>query len=363
MGNVEWPSNNDKMEAIGYLAIPGVVKLIEATVPKGKKEEFRKEYDTLYSDEFPYEAEKFGRQFRVYLNDTDGCPNFLKSLLDKRYGERINNTAFVDELVKEYGFIFTRAPQDSNRIIKTAFDKCKTDEERTSLKKGYNVYKEFVDQIEEYVNKEKNLCVPNALAYKKKNISRKTENKNERKNVFEKVKSAYTPNQVMKLGWSGEEYITYLLKIKDKTILDELSIPLGTNFDVEWFNEGVQDAESELVNTSGISGVPYIENVKKWDDKSVGKGCDIVVTLDSGEELYIEVKTSKREYQYFNMTSIEMQEMECKKDKYFLVKINNFERLLKEKSPDIIVIKNPYKELFHPKHMKEATFIMGGESV
>ena len=53
--------------------------------------------------------------------------------------------------------------------------------------------------------------------------------------------------------------------------------------------------------------------------------------------------------------------MERDKEKYFLVKINNFDKLLKEQSPDIIVIRNPYDKLFHPKHMKEATFIIGGK--
>ena len=43
MANWKWPSVKDKLEAIGYLAVPGVINAIEATVPKGKAEQFREE--------------------------------------------------------------------------------------------------------------------------------------------------------------------------------------------------------------------------------------------------------------------------------------------------------------------------------
>ena len=36
MSKIEWPSDEDKFEAIGYLAKPGVVGTIEATVPADK---------------------------------------------------------------------------------------------------------------------------------------------------------------------------------------------------------------------------------------------------------------------------------------------------------------------------------------
>ena len=99
MASWEWPSIEDKLEAIGYLAVPGVIGSIEATVPKGKAEQFREEYKNSYSEEYPYEADKYGRQFRIYLNDTEGCPEFLRDHLDGRFGNRINNTKFIDELV------------------------------------------------------------------------------------------------------------------------------------------------------------------------------------------------------------------------------------------------------------------------
>ena len=69
----------------------------------------------------------------------------------------------------------------------------------------------------------------------------------------------------------------------------------------------------------------------------------------------------RKSYPYFSMTSVEMQEMESKCDRYIIIKLNNIERLLQGGSPDIIVIINPYEKLFHPKHMKDATFVIGGK--
>ncbi len=356
MANWEWPSIADKLEAIGYLAVPGVISSIEATVPKGKTKQFREEYTNSYSEEYPYEADKYGRQFRIYLNDTEGCPDFLRNHLDGKYGNRINNTQFIDELVKEYGFKFTKAPQDANFIRNKVFSK-HTASELNAFRKGFNGYREFVHHIEELVKTENSLSNPNALGYKERTISRLSERKSE--NSEERLVSGFTPNQMLRLGWVGEEYIAYLLKIRDETLLGELSIPKDSNYKVEWFNEGVQNASEEYLVINNWKEYPFMEIVKRWDDKSIGKGCDIVVTLDVGNVIYIEVKTSKRSYPYFNMTSVEMQEMEMQREKYVLVKINNFERLLKKESPDIIVITNPFEKLFHPKQMKEAIFIVG----
>ena len=60
MADWEWPTLKDKFEAIGYLAVPGVISAIEATVPRGKSEQFKKEYDGKFSEEYPYEADKYG---------------------------------------------------------------------------------------------------------------------------------------------------------------------------------------------------------------------------------------------------------------------------------------------------------------
>ena len=65
MADWKWPSIEDKLEAIGFLAAPGVISSIEATVPIGKKEKFREEYKNKYSDEYPYEANKFAMDYLI----------------------------------------------------------------------------------------------------------------------------------------------------------------------------------------------------------------------------------------------------------------------------------------------------------
>lgn len=357
MASWEWPSIEDKLEAIGYLAVPGVINAIEATVPKGKTEQFRKEYEYKYSDEYPYEADKYGKQFRIYLNDTEGCPEFLREHIDGTYGNRINNTQFIDELVKEYGFKFTKEAQDGEQIRKLVFSKYKRPV-FDAFDKGYYGYRDFVQAIESCVKKERDLASPNFLTYEERSIVRKAGSKSE---SGDERQSGFTPNQMLKLGWAGEEYIYFLLYTKDETLLSALGIPADRNFDVLWFNQGVQDAEEDIVFPDIKNRGSYHEIVKKWNDKSVGKGCDIVVTSESGDSMYIEVKTSKRSYSYFNMTSVEMQEMEKRGKRYAVVKVNNIERLLRNASPDIIVVLDPFEKLFHPRQMKEATFIVGGK--
>lgn len=223
--------------------------------------------------------------------------------------------------------------------------------------KGYYGYRDFVQAIENLVKTESDLSGPNILDYEEKAISRRTDRKTD---GGAKV-SGFTPNQMLKLGWSGEEYIAYLLRIRDEKLLDALKIPRDASYEINWFNEGVQNAEDEISFLDLEKLGSFSELVKNWEDKSVGKGCDIVVTMEPESVVYIEVKTSKRLYPYFKMTSVEMQEMEKRGSQYALIKINNIERLLRGDSPDVITIIDPFEKLFHPRQMKEATFVVGGK--
>jgi hypothetical protein len=349
-------SLEEKLEAIGYLAIPGVIGAIEATVPKGKKKQFCDEYVGKYSEEYPYEADKFGKQFRIYLNDTEGCPESLRNQLDGTYGNRINNTKFIDELVKVYGFRFTRERQNDKLIFAMVRDKHGV-KGLDAYRKGFDTYTCFIEEIESFVNEKNQLQSPIALKYKEQKISPKFIGK---KVSEAETVSAYSSHQMLKLGWSGEEYIFLLLSNRDKVLLKELNISEKQRYTVNWFNDGVQNAAEKYVHHGNMESIA-IEKEKVWEDKSVGKGCDIVVAMDTGEEVFIEVKTSRRTYPFFSMTSVEMQEMERRGEQYALIKINNFEKLLKKESPDIITIINPFKRLFHPSHMKEATFVVGGK--
>ena len=99
MSRIEWKSVEDKYEAIGYLAKPGVIETIEATVPEDKLDKFKEEYKGKYSEEFPYVTKpksKYGYQFRIYLSDTDGCPSCLVDCLSSKYDDEIKE--YIDKI-------------------------------------------------------------------------------------------------------------------------------------------------------------------------------------------------------------------------------------------------------------------------
>ena len=337
LSKIKWPSDEDKFEAIGYLAKPGVVDTIEATVPADKLKKFKDEYHNKYSIEFPYVTKtgsKFGYQFRIYLSDTEGCPDFLASQLDEKYKNRINDTSFIAELVNEYGFRFTKKPQDEEHIRNLV--RTKGAKQIRSFEKGFRVYSDFLYNLSDKIN-EGDLPQPSIVQPKEatKAKGRKSKNSGE-------MKSSFTREQLFKLGWLGETYIYKMLVIKDESLLRMLSINSSDNYKIEWFNEGVQIGE-------------------EWEDKSVGQGCDIVVSLDD-KDLYIEVKTSKRKNGLLTMTSNEMQKMRDEAGKYYLIKIDFFERILKGESPEVMVFDSPYDTFFKPEKMKEATFKVEGDT-
>ena len=153
MSKIEWPSDSDKFEAIGYLAKPGVIDTIEATVPADKLKKFKDEYHNKYSIEFPYVTKagsKFGYQFRIYLSDTEGCPDFLASQLDEKYKNRINDTSFIAELVNEYGFRFTKKPQNEEQIRNLV--RAKGTNQIRSFEKGFRVYSDFLYALSGKIN-------------------------------------------------------------------------------------------------------------------------------------------------------------------------------------------------------------------
>lgn len=335
MSRIEWPSDADKFEAIGYLAKPGVIDIIEATVPADKLEKFKTEYHNKYSIEFPYitkTGSKFGYQFRIYLSDTEGCPDFLASQLDQKYKNRINDTSFIAELVNEYGFRFTKKPQNEEQI--RSLVRCKGANQIRSFEKGFRVYSDFLYDLSDKID-EGDLPQPSIVQPKVavKSRGRKSKNSGE-------MKSSFTSEQLFKLGWLGETYIYKMLVIKDEALLRVLGINPTDNYKIEWFNEGVNVEE-------------------EWEDKSVGQGCDIVVTLNDND-LYIEVKASKRKNGLFTMTSNEMQKMRDEAGKYYLIKIDYLERILKGESPEVMVFASPYDTFFKPEKMKEATFKIEG---
>lgn len=337
LSKIEWPSDEDKFEAIGYLAKPGVVDTIEATVPADKLKKFKDEYHNKYSIEFPYVTKagsKFGYQFRIYLSDTEGCPDFLASQLDEKYKNRINDTSFIAELVNEYGFRFTKKTQNEEQIRNLV--SAKGANQIRSFEKGFRVYSDFLYDLSGKIiegDLPQPCIVQPKVAAKAK--GRKPKNSGE-------MKSSFTREQLFKLGWLGETYIYKMLVIKDESLLQMLGINSSESYKIEWFNEGVQIGE-------------------EWEDKSVGQGCDIVVSLED-MDLYIEVKASKRKNGLFTMTSKEMQKMRDEAGKYYLIKIDFLERILKGESPEVMVFDSPYNVFFKPEKMKEATFKVEGDT-
>ena len=174
MAKLKWKSEEDKFEAIGYLAIPGVISSIEPTVSKDKKARFEKEYKGKFSDGYPYTASKYGYQFRIYLGDTDGCPDSLRSSLDGAYGNRLNNTDFIKELVEKYGFKFTREPQNSEYIRDCVYKSVKKASLKKAFEKGINSYKSFIEDLDNVIKGKGALTSPKIKKYVSKSFFRWT---------------------------------------------------------------------------------------------------------------------------------------------------------------------------------------------
>lgn len=331
MSKIEWPSDSDKFEAIGYLAKPGVVANIEATVPKDKIKKFREDFKNKFTLEYPYSANKYGYQFRIYLNDTDGCPEFLEKQLDETYKNRINDTEFIRELVLLYGFMFTHENQNADHIKEMVQSQCSAENWQAFLK-GYKVYNRFIYDLDKRIEK-KNF--PKPILKEVESNPKKIRKKANARNEYE-VKSSFTPEQLLKLGWMGEEYFYNVLQENNEDVLKKLSVK--GEYTIKWFNDRYR-----------------IDSL--WKDKSVGQGCDMVIENED-RKIYLEIKTSKRNSSLFTMTSNEMQLMEQKSSDYYLVKINSFENILRENSPEVYIFDMPYDRFFKTDKIKEATFII-----
>lgn len=156
-----------------------------------------------------------------------------------------------------------------------------------------------------------------------KSIRKRNANKDYKVNKQEMKKNKIELSDEMKsnLGIKGENYIFKCLKTKKEELLKSL---------------GIKDYKSII-----FYNIKYDESEV---DKSIGHGCDIEIILKNEEHLYLEVKTSLDNTEFYTMT---FNEYNCnieQQDKYFILKINNFKYLNKDESKIIItIIKNPYK--------------------
>ena len=93
------------------------------------------------------------------MSDTDGCPSCLVDCLDNKYGNRINDNHFIAELVKEYGFKFTKTQQNSEHIHKCIIEKALQFEK--DYFKGFNVYTNFSQTLSSKLLDGKVIIQPN----------------------------------------------------------------------------------------------------------------------------------------------------------------------------------------------------------
>lgn len=99
---------------LGYLATPGRIKYIEAQVPYGKEDKFRRAYPGQNYDEMKSTSDKQSFQFRIILNYNGNCPDPLREALTIGGGAFDNNCIsrgrFVEKIINEYGFRFFDMP-------------------------------------------------------------------------------------------------------------------------------------------------------------------------------------------------------------------------------------------------------------
>ena len=334
MSKIEWPSEKEKWISIGYLAKEGVISSIEATVPKGKTQEFQRKFRNRYDSNYPYEADKYGRQFRIYLNETEGCPTFLYDQLDEQYKNRINDTEFIEELVLHYGFRFTNKPQNQYEISRIV--KEKGEEIYSYFQQGLRGG-DFLRTIRDVIITGENISNPTVKTL----IDLKPHKSSPKGTKSPAEPRTLPPEYLMNLGWLGEAYIYHLLITGCTDIYNGFGLSPKNVSDVVWFNQGFLSEKSPM----------------RWTDQSVGQGCDLLLCTPDGP-YYIEVKASKRKYHVFSMTSSEIKKMAETGDRYFLTKVNNLERILLNKSPEVCIYKRPFEYFFTVKQIKEATFYL-----
>ena len=326
MGKISGLPDNERLAIIGYLAQKGVVDTITAEVPKKKIAEFKERYGV---EPYPIPSDKkYGNQYRVYLSDPDSAPPVLRAALDTKYS-RLNDSKFVSELIDNYGFTFF-SKQNSQKILERA--KQQAPDSFNSFLSGYNTNSDFIKALTDTVQKG-NLPIPTITSVSDEQERMKGKKK---KTLFFDSNTLFSDEQLMYLGWAGEEYLYRHLASGTEVAFAPFTIDVRNVKDIVWFNQG------------------YTAN-KDWVDRSIGMGGDILIKTTDSEYL-IEVKSSKRRSPIFAMTSCEMMNMQKLRNRYYLAKLDYMENLVSGQSPSLCVYKDPFERFFTPKRMQKATF-------
>ena len=331
MGKISNLPDDVRRELIGYLAQPGIIANITAEVPVKKCADFEAKYGVKH---YPVNSEhKYGDQYRIYLSDPDDAPDALKAALDQKYG-RLNDTVFIRELVDEYGFTFFQPRQDVRSIHSKA--KAKGDTGYASFLKGFNASEDFLAALKSSVTDADAAAPDVTLITGGDEPKEKSKKKAGSHHNLSENNAGLSDEQLLHLGWLGEQYFYNSLLANKGNILSLFGIEEPGACAFTWFNEGY-DTDPD------------------WTDQSVGKGCDILIQ-DGERDIFIEVKTSKKKAPIFTMTSFEMQTMQQKGSDYYLVKIDNMDSLVAGGAPDVRIFSSPYEYFFIPSRMYSAIF-------
>ncbi len=116
-GFIDFNSDDELFEVVGYLAKPGRLAGIWAEIPNDDREA---DFKRLFPGQ-PYmpitmnitpsgQPSKFSPQFRINLGNMTNCPDILRPAIGKGFGNaivgRINKSKFVVQLVHYFGFQF-----------------------------------------------------------------------------------------------------------------------------------------------------------------------------------------------------------------------------------------------------------------
>lgn len=128
-----------------------------------------------------------------------------------------------------------------------------------------------------------------------------------------------------------------MLEEKDFSLLEQLNL-LNKNIDIICYNKDYN-------------------NQKDWEDKSIHKGHDILIkSKDNKEEIYLEVKTSLEDTNFYSMSGNELKFSKEKGENYYIIKISNFIAIIDESDTHTLqfsIIRNPYKLLENEDFIKD----------
>ena len=244
-----------------------------------------------------------------------GIINYLPN--EKKYGLNSYISAHYGDVIERLG-IFNY----ESKKRKLDFGITKKDlDDKLSL-----VLKNFEDST--------NFSLPSIQPLKVKNIKNLSSKRKGGLGGNTKPRS-FSKEDLFKLGWGGEKYIYLLLNKNNTLLLNELLFSRKEEIkNIDWFNIGY-------------------ENEKNWEDKSIGKGFDILLETNK-RSIKIEVKTSFESAPFYYATSNELKSMNHNRDDYFLIKLNKFKYVnTNNHNPELIIIQDPIRCLKNIYNIKE----------